>query len=513
MTGAMEDVIEVPDAPPTVVEDEPAPLQNPQQSYFYDSLAPYGNWVQAGGGWGWQPTAASLGQGWTPYRDRGHWVMTTDGWYWASDYSWGWAPFHYGRWMIDPQHGWVWVPGNNWAPAWVAWRNTTDGFAGWAPLPPHVRFRPGAGLAVGAGAAGWKVSYGLNAASFTFVSQQHFLSRNVGAYAVPVGASTAIFHNSTPVNNYSFIGGRIHHEGISAGQIAAAAKSPVPVHTLTEVSTPSAAGTIRASKGVAVFRPKIAAPAAGAAAAIPAEATGRQTMVNKPARPSATPAVSAPAATSRPAPSPADFTAPPRPNAPASTARSGFISSNFQPPSTRTAQASSPSAPPSTGRAAWNGGGASRSVETPSGPAPAAGYPTYGPRGNSAGVQAATGTAPSFTSPQYSGQASGAARNLPAYSGNAPAYSGGATAPQRTTPAPVAPPSAPQRTSPAPSAPAASAPASAPQHSAPVAAPASAPQHSAPAASSGGGGGGQGGQGGGSSSSTSSSSGSSKTTK
>lgn len=67
---------------------------------FYDSLSPYGNWIQVDGAWlCWQPSAAVVDLSWQPYFDGGHWLYTDCGWYWASDYSWGWAPFHYGRWF------------------------------------------------------------------------------------------------------------------------------------------------------------------------------------------------------------------------------------------------------------------------------------------------------------------------------------------------------------------------------------------------------------------------------
>ena len=121
IAAAPDSMIDVP-PPAATAAEEPPPLQNPQASYFYDSLAPYGNWVQTGDGWGWQPMVASVDAGWLPYCNRGQWALTDDGWYWASDYSWGWAPFHYGRWSHDGRIGWVWVPGNVWAPAWVAWR-------------------------------------------------------------------------------------------------------------------------------------------------------------------------------------------------------------------------------------------------------------------------------------------------------------------------------------------------------------------------------------------------------
>ena len=72
----------------------------PAYTTFYNSLSPYGTWVNVGGyGLSWQPTVAVLNSSWQPYCERGRWLYTDSGWYWASDYSWGWAPFHYGRWL------------------------------------------------------------------------------------------------------------------------------------------------------------------------------------------------------------------------------------------------------------------------------------------------------------------------------------------------------------------------------------------------------------------------------
>src|SRR5579862_3098044 len=85
--------------------------------YFYESLAPHGEWVQLNDvGYVWRPTVEVENTNWRPYADEGHWVYTDDGWYWASDYDWGWAPFHYGRWTYDTTYHWVWAPDTTWGP-------------------------------------------------------------------------------------------------------------------------------------------------------------------------------------------------------------------------------------------------------------------------------------------------------------------------------------------------------------------------------------------------------------
>ncbi len=68
----------------------PPPTGDVTESDFYDTLAPYGAWVNTTGyGWCWRPTVVIYTAGWQPYCDHGHWVWTDDGWYWLSDYSWG----------------------------------------------------------------------------------------------------------------------------------------------------------------------------------------------------------------------------------------------------------------------------------------------------------------------------------------------------------------------------------------------------------------------------------------
>jgi hypothetical protein len=104
------------------------------EGYFYESLAPHGQWFfQAEFGWVWHPT--HIATGWRPYTE-GQWVWSDEvGWTWASYEPFGWATYHYGRWYFDPIYGWSWVPGTTWAPAWVSWR-VESSYIGWAPLWP-----------------------------------------------------------------------------------------------------------------------------------------------------------------------------------------------------------------------------------------------------------------------------------------------------------------------------------------------------------------------------------------
>ena len=104
---------------------------------FRAGLEPFGAWRHhARFGDVWVPGHRS--RAWRPYT-AGHWVYTDDyGWYWVEDTQeadWGWITYHYGHWYRDPDFGWIWIPGDEWAPAWVDWREGDD-YVGWAPAPP-----------------------------------------------------------------------------------------------------------------------------------------------------------------------------------------------------------------------------------------------------------------------------------------------------------------------------------------------------------------------------------------
>jgi hypothetical protein len=97
-----------------------------------ERLSNYGNWHRSTRfGEVWIPTVS---EGWRPYTD-GTWIWTDDGWYWQSDEPFGAVVFHYGRWAYDDDLGGVWIAGDEWAPAWVVWRESDDEI-GWAPAPP-----------------------------------------------------------------------------------------------------------------------------------------------------------------------------------------------------------------------------------------------------------------------------------------------------------------------------------------------------------------------------------------
>ncbi len=167
---------------------------------FEQALAPYGTWISDPRfGRVWVPSAAVVGDPFTPYATNGRWVLTEYGWTWDSKWEWGWAPFHFGRWAMLDGHQWCWVPGTLWAPAWVTWRVGRH-HVGWAPMPPR----------------GMKVGRPLGTRSpWTFA-----LATSLGAATldvVPPRAVPAIFvHTAVSSNARSFTVGNLT-EKVPAG--------------------------------------------------------------------------------------------------------------------------------------------------------------------------------------------------------------------------------------------------------------------------------------------------------
>jgi hypothetical protein len=207
-------------APPQNVAKQPMAL--PDYSLFYDRLEPYGRWFEVNGyGYCWRPTITVAG--WRPYVD-GCWVWSSYGWAWQTNEPFGWATYHYGRWVNLARYGWIWVPGSDWAPAWVAWRQSRD-CVGWAPLPPE----PGAFSGV---YRDCDSRYGLGPNSYTFINTNQFVSSSyINVYA-PVTRQTTIFQHSVNVTQIVPSRGQghafTHHGGPPRTQIEQACGRPVP---------------------------------------------------------------------------------------------------------------------------------------------------------------------------------------------------------------------------------------------------------------------------------------------
>jgi probable HAF family extracellular repeat protein len=163
-------------------------------SVFYSRLSSDGDWVEAGDyGYVFCPHVAQGGD-WAPYCD-GHWVWTDRGWFWYSNEPFGWATYHYGRWIRISGQGWCWVPGNEWAPAWVSWRQSSD-YVGWAPLPPD------AGFSVNVGIAGWADSYyGIGPAAYTFINFKSWAQPSYLRFLAPPNENVQIIRQTTNITN------------------------------------------------------------------------------------------------------------------------------------------------------------------------------------------------------------------------------------------------------------------------------------------------------------------------
>ena len=240
------------------VDTEPSPTD---YTDYYDSLAPYGNWVDVGGyGRCWQPTVVVVNRGWTPYFNCGRWVYTDCGWYWMSDYSWGWAPFHYGRWFQHATLGWCWRPDRVWGPSWVCWRHDGDN-CGWAPLPPGSRFVAGVGLTFHGHPARHDFAFGLTANHFRFVRANHFLERDLPRHVLPRDHATRIFDHTVASSGIISRGRTVVNDGIPRGQIATATHSNIRAVFLHNVTPTEGVGIRerfeRNGRTLAVYRPDV----------------------------------------------------------------------------------------------------------------------------------------------------------------------------------------------------------------------------------------------------------------
>jgi hypothetical protein len=227
----------------------PAPEPQPEASYqsFYDDLSPYGQWINDPRyGYVWLP---EVGPDFKPYATNGHWVYTDEGWTWASDYTWGWATFHYGRWFFQDGYGWMWVPGNEYAPAWVTWRNN-DEYYGWAPMGPGVSFD----MAYAGG-------YAPPAHYWNFVPHQYVGSPYVRNYYVNESRNVVIVNNTTVINHITVVNNNntrnVNYgrgpDPVEVGRFTGTTLRPVPVRMSNR---PVPGGQVN-NGGLAVYRPRI----------------------------------------------------------------------------------------------------------------------------------------------------------------------------------------------------------------------------------------------------------------
>ena len=214
LANTAAEAAEVQTQPTEVVEYVQPPQDvNVSYNYFYDSLAPYGTWISIGGyGRCWRPVVA-VNPGWQPYCNGGRWIYSDCGWYWASDYSWGWGPFHYGRWFCHNRFGWCWAPDTVWGPSWVSWRYS-QGYCGWAPLPPTVGWSAGAGFSYRGRRVPANSGFGLTANHYTFVPVNGFYDANPSRHRLTGRNAIQVFNSTVVVNE---IGQDNHHRIINRG--------------------------------------------------------------------------------------------------------------------------------------------------------------------------------------------------------------------------------------------------------------------------------------------------------
>lgn len=254
--------------PQTTPVAEAAPVQQPvnvSYAYFYESLAPYGTWIDiAGYGRCWQPSVVVVNRGWQPYCDRGRWVYSDCGWYWASDYSWGWAPFHYGRWFCHYQMGWCWAPDTLWGPSWVSWRYTSD-YCGWAPLPPSACYRPGIGFTYYGRGVGVDFHFGLTPRHYAFVPVRNFHDRHPSRYRLPERTVTPFYSRTVVAHQYDRDDqDRIINRGIPVDQVRTATRTDIRPVTIRQTDRPAPARFERGdgdqSRTLTVYRPNLPQP-------------------------------------------------------------------------------------------------------------------------------------------------------------------------------------------------------------------------------------------------------------
>jgi hypothetical protein len=227
--------------PPTASAQEARSVES-----FYDELSPYGDWVEhPGNGYVFIPTGVA--PDWRPYT-VGQWIWTDEyGWYWESEEPFGWATFHYGRWGYDDDYGWYWVPGDEWAPAWVNWRDSEDDeVTGWSPIAP-----PRTGYAVGYVATPEPAVE----ESWVFVPTARMVSPRVYQYAYPV-RDTVVYVNRTPRRWYLprdryYVNRPFARERV----VKYVGVGGVPVRKVTVVTTRPAWG-VRTNDAIFVYRPR-----------------------------------------------------------------------------------------------------------------------------------------------------------------------------------------------------------------------------------------------------------------
>ncbi|MCK6482930.1 MAG: hypothetical protein L6R00_02195 [Phycisphaerae bacterium] len=226
-------------------------------SIFYESLAPYGEWIQLPP-WGWVWSPYDVDPDWRPYL-LGRWVWTECGWTWISSEPFGWATYHYGRWTYHPYHGWVWVPGTRWGPAWVAWRRG-GGWVGWAALPPE----PSGGVRVGVGVRtddfGIDIRVDVNSLkrfSWNFVEEARLCEPRLHPHIIRQSRNVNIVNVTQNVTNYTVVNQQIVNQAFGVEPIERRIGRPVTRYRVQEEQRTRGVIVSDSDRVIRFFRPRI----------------------------------------------------------------------------------------------------------------------------------------------------------------------------------------------------------------------------------------------------------------
>jgi len=239
----------------------PPPVRDVDIGYFYEALAPYGDWIRTDDyGLVWCPAAKPVD--WRPYSD-GEWIWTDYGWTWVADEPWGWAAFHYGRWYDDVRNGWSWVPGDEWGPGWVAWREG-GGWVGWAPMPPEVIWHTSHGFL----GTNWDAMPGVGHHGWSFCRTGDLPGRDLNRRLAPRYRSAALIDETRDVTRYTVVDAHVANRSLEVESIRRAYGRDIQVHRIVDVTAPPASRGRQLARGsFNAYRPQFREAAAGAAPA------------------------------------------------------------------------------------------------------------------------------------------------------------------------------------------------------------------------------------------------------
>jgi probable HAF family extracellular repeat protein len=206
---------------PSQEQDQNASGSNEEDyDVFYTGLSSdEGSWVEAGKyGYCFRPRVSG---DWQPYQD-GHWVWTDHGWYWNSNERFGWATYHYGRWVNLGGTGWCWVPGNQWAPAWVSWRESNE-HVGWAPLPPEADVSPNQSI------SSWSDSYyAIGPGAYAFITYSHWREPSYARFIERPEHNVQIIRETRNVTNIVTDNNAINNFGPPVQNVASRTNQNIP---------------------------------------------------------------------------------------------------------------------------------------------------------------------------------------------------------------------------------------------------------------------------------------------